>query len=411
MIKNPAKKILFFCFGFSIHAQRRITIFAEDPRFEVFLVSNFNYEIPNTSLIHLNSNTFNPIHFRENLILGLAISILRFLIYLFNKISSRRCKILKEILSVLKDFCFIKIKLKKFKPDLIFLQTLLYPSYISYLFPKKIPFVITFWNGDVLWWASYTGIERKFKRKIVIYGSKRARLITVNSETALNACLSYNIEREKIYKISYPAIDLNLFKPIEKTVSKRRLNLTHKNVILCPRGFHGFTDYLNNDVIINAFLKVNKRLPDTLLLFINGWDNETWNDYLYKSFPIKKENVMCISQVNWNDMPYYYSSADLILSLSSNDSLPNTMLEAMACKIPVIMSDIPQIREWITDEVNGMLCNVQDSEMLYNKIITLLENSDNCVERFVDYNYNLIVKNFDSRNNIQKIKELILSVE
>lgn len=42
-------------------------------------------------------------------------------------------------------------------------------------------------------------------------------------------------------------------------------------------------------------------------------------------------------------MPDYYACADVMVSISSHDSLPNCMLEAMACGIPVVMGDIPQI--------------------------------------------------------------------
>jgi hypothetical protein len=38
------KKILFLAWGYSIHAQRRIQIFVNDPLFEVTIVSTFNYQ-------------------------------------------------------------------------------------------------------------------------------------------------------------------------------------------------------------------------------------------------------------------------------------------------------------------------------------------------------------------------------
>jgi glycosyltransferase involved in cell wall biosynthesis len=412
VIKDSEKiRILFFCFGFSIHAQRRVSLFTEDSRFEVIIVSNYNYSILNAKTICLSSNYFNQISLKDNIFLGLLSIVLRSFYFVLNKILRSRISLLKEFISVFNDFLFIKNKLKDFKPDIIFLQTLLYPSYIAFLFTRKIPIIITFWNGDIIWWASYTGMEKKLKKKIVTYGSNRARLITVNSETALKTCLTYGVGKNKIFKIVYPAVDLEIFKPIPKEISKIKLNITHRFVIFCPRGFHGVTDYLNNDTILKAFTRVLENYPDSLLLFSNGWDRRNWDDYFSNSFKLNKSNVKYVCDVKWEEMPYYYSSSDLVISLSSNDSLPNSMLETMACGIPVIMGDIPQIREWITDDLNGMLCPIKDAEVLYEKIINLLEDKFNHVERFTKFNLDLVLKNFDSRRNIEAIKDLVISVK
>jgi glycosyltransferase involved in cell wall biosynthesis len=408
---NDSTKILFFCFGFSIHAQRRVSIFGEDSRFEVYLVSNYNYTIPNVKTICLSSSYFNQISIKENIFLGLVSIVLRSFYFILNKIFRRRLSFLKEFISVFNDFLFIKNTLKGFNPDIIFLQTLLYPSYIAFLFKRKIPIIVTFWNGDIIWWASYKGIEKKLKKKIVTYGCNRARLITVNSETAIKTCLSYGVGKDKIYKIMYPAVDLDIFKPIPKDVARKELNITNKYVIFCPRGFHGVTDYLNNDTILKAFARVLEDYPDSLLLFSNGGDQRNWDDFFSNSFKLKKLNVKYICDIKWEEMPYYYSSGDLVISLSSNDSLPNAMLEAMACEIPVIMGDIPQIKEWITDDVNGIICPVKDEEILFEKIIYLLEKRHNYLNKFIEYNNTLILKNFDSRKNIEVIKDLVISVK
>jgi glycosyltransferase involved in cell wall biosynthesis len=67
-------------------------------------------------------------------------------------------------------------------------------------------------------------------------------------------------------------------------------------------------------------------------------------------------------------MPLYYSAADLFISISSNDSLPNVMLEAMACEVPVIMGDIPQIRGWVENNRNGYLVPPRDRPALVGVI-------------------------------------------
>ena len=52
-----------------------------------------------------------------------------------------------------------------------------------------------------------------------------------------------------------------------------------------------------------------------------------------------------------------YQSSDCLLNLSSYEGLPNTVLEAMACGLPVVVSDITPHRELVDSGVDGFLVN------------------------------------------------------
>jgi glycosyltransferase involved in cell wall biosynthesis len=66
-------------------------------------------------------------------------------------------------------------------------------------------------------------------------------------------------------------------------------------------------------------------------------------------------------------------SADLFVSLSDYEGMPNTVMEAMACGCPILISDIPAHRE-IMDETTGCLVNPQDKKMIWNKLSSLLSS-------------------------------------
>ena len=52
------------------------------------------------------------------------------------------------------------------------------------------------------------------------------------------------------------------------------------------------------------------------------------------------------------------------------------MFEAMACGLPVIVSDIPANREWVIDGWNGLIVPVRNPEKLAEAILHLIENPD-----------------------------------
>lgn len=67
-------------------------------------------------------------------------------------------------------------------------------------------------------------------------------------------------------------------------------------------------------------------------------------------------------------------AADVYVSTSRSDSTSVSLLEAMACGIPPVVTDIPANREWITDGENGLLVPPGDPLSLAGAIRRILED-------------------------------------
>jgi len=67
-----------------------------------------------------------------------------------------------------------------------------------------------------------------------------------------------------------------------------------------------------------------------------------------------------------------YQQADCFLNLSSYEGMPNTVLEAMACALPVIASDIPPHRGLVKHQVTGYLVDLSRPEYLIDQLTELV---------------------------------------
>lgn len=402
LVSRQKVKVLFFAWGDSIHARRRIGIFCDDPSFEVGVVSTFPYGFENAKNFYLSGAL------KKNKIclltkMGRTVAVLPLYLFLrfFGRVSLAECS------HFLRDIFLVRRYVHEFNPEVVFLQTLMYPSYLSYFWLNKIPMVVTFWNGDVTWWAKWTGIERVFKKQIVQYGVRRANAITVNSHAALHACLGYGVTEEKVKLIRYPGVNLQMFKPLsDKAEVRDQLGIQGDGrMVLCPRGVGG---YLNGDVIIEAAAGVVRQFPDTKFFFlVQEWGQEAWNICQKRAEVLGiSKNVIGVGKVPWEEMPRYYQAADVMVSISSNDSLPNCMLEAMACGVPVIMGDIPQIREWVIDGENGYSVPPRDPSALAERIVWIFTDCDDALGSFVQKNIGLIQREVDSRIVADAVKKL-----
>ena len=69
-----------------------------------------------------------------------------------------------------------------------------------------------------------------------------------------------------------------------------------------------------------------------------------------------------------------FRQAQIIVSPSTHDGTPNTLLESMSCGCFPIAGDLESIREWITPGINGLLVDPNSPESLAEAVITGLGN-------------------------------------
>jgi len=75
-------------------------------------------------------------------------------------------------------------------------------------------------------------------------------------------------------------------------------------------------------------------------------------------------------------MAQYYQSADVYLHAARADTFPTTVLEAMACGIPVVATDVGGISEQIEDGQTGFLTAPQNAEDMARYSVLLLKNDN-----------------------------------
>jgi glycosyltransferase involved in cell wall biosynthesis len=68
------------------------------------------------------------------------------------------------------------------------------------------------------------------------------------------------------------------------------------------------------------------------------------------------------------DMAALFASVDIVVLPSYREGLPKSLIEAAACALPLVTTDVPGCREVVTHEANGLLVPVKDATALANAI-------------------------------------------
>ncbi|WP_191565337.1 N-acetyl-alpha-D-glucosaminyl L-malate synthase BshA [Metabacillus idriensis] len=120
--------------------------------------------------------------------------------------------------------------------------------------------------------------------------------------------------------------------------------------------------------VVRVFSRVSEKVKAKLLLVGDG-PEMTSICKLVKELGIGEKVLFLGKQ---NHLEELYSISDLKLLLSEKESFGLVLLEAMACGVPCVATNIGGIPEVIKDGVSGYLCDVGDIEEIIEKTISIL---------------------------------------
>ena len=144
--------------------------------------------------------------------------------------------------------------------------------------------------------------------------------------------------------VTFPwGIDLDHFIRLPPSDSPQ-IRVSRPFVILSTRGWEPIYGV---DIIAHAFVIAAQQCPELQLVMLGNGSLAAVLRRIFRQGNVE-EQVVFPGQVKYADLPRYYQMADLYVSASHSDGSSISLLEAMACGKPVLVSDIPGNREWVS---------------------------------------------------------------
>lgn len=231
------------------------------------------------------------------------------------------------------------------------------------------PFLLMSWGSDILAKQSQSTINRL----VLKFTIKRANMIAGD-------CLAV---RDKILELShFPAdriiifpwgVDINQFHPVPSRLQLReKLGWQKNKVVISTRSFEPIYGI---EVFLQATKKVIEENPLVRFLMLgDGSMKSQVKDFIARNN--LGHAIYLTGRVNHDQLPDYFNEADLYVSSSYSDGSSVSLLEAMACKLPVIVTDLPANREWVQPGVNGWLVPSGNPEALGENILKILAGEE-----------------------------------
>lgn len=234
----------------------------------------------------------------------------------------------------------------------------------------KVPSVASIRGNDIERAAFDPG---KFSH--VMYALQNANAVTTNAIELAKKAKAF-IDRE-IHLIPN-GIDTGNFKPVGRNeVLAEALGVENRTSKVV--GFVGeLREKKGLATLLTGYAQTNKKIPSTLLIV--GEIREGEDKKLFDEFQLSnpENQIIVTGHVPHKDLPAYYSLMDVFIHPSLRDGMPNAVLEAMACGVPVIATPVGGVLDVLEDGVNGRTIPVNDAEMLAKVTEELLNDPEQC---------------------------------
>jgi len=174
---------------------------------------------------------------------------------------------------------------------------------------------------------------------------KRSAFVIANAETLLES--AHKIEPDLDIHLIYNGVDTNEYQP-----NRTKKEYTTVRLLYIGR----LSEVKGVMYLLEAFRIINERYKDKEIeLWLVG--EGKLKDELRRISGKKtyRNKIKFFNRVPTKEIPAIYRKCDCFVLPSLNEGMPLVLLEAMACGLPIICTDMPSLRIFVEDGVNGYI--------------------------------------------------------
>lgn len=206
------------------------------------------------------------------------------------------------------------------------------------------------------------------------FGIRRSDAVTAVSDYLRRKTLeTFNLPETTNIEVVHNSVDAARFRPFKDSEAARAAALRAK---LAPRGekllvhVSNFRPVKNIPDVLKVFVRVRRNLSCRLILIGEGPELPRARKMVAAEGVT--DDVLFLGNQDLESVAEILACADLFLLPSGHESFGLAALEAMACGVPVLATEIGGLREVVTDGEDGWLCCVGDICCMAHRALTLL---------------------------------------
>ena len=250
----------------------------------------------------------------------------------------------------------VRAVLKRLRPDIVHAGPIHLGALLVTVCSGR-PLIAMSWGSDLL--VDCTAGWNRFFARVTL---RRCRLFICDADAVRDSAIQLGVDPRLVVQFPW-GVDLDLFHPAS-TTSSPIPEWDRYRVILSTRNLEPLYDV---ETLVRAFAEVATDQPDLRLLILGDGSQQQTLKAIVDTAGLANR-VRFLGHIQNSELPHYLRSADIYVTTSTSDGSSVSLLEAMATGLPVIVSDIPTNRQWVTSGRNGWLFPASDTDGLASVI-------------------------------------------
>jgi N-acetyl-alpha-D-glucosaminyl L-malate synthase BshA len=234
------------------------------------------------------------------------------------------------------------------------------------------------------------------------FGIEKSDVVTAVSDALVKQTYEL-INPDKQIKTVYNFIDERIYRKSDAHHLRTEFEIKeNEKVIIHVSNFRAVKRVPD---VVKSFAKIAAIMPAKLLLVGDG-PEMTIVSKLVRQLSLEDQVIFLGKQENLEEL---YSISDLMMLLSEKESFGLVALEAMACGVPCIGTNIGGIPEVIQHGKAGYICEVGDIEDIAGKAIALLHDQ-NLHQQFSIMSQEIVRSKFKAEQIVEQYEELYFNL-
>jgi len=195
------------------------------------------------------------------------------------------------------------------------------------------------------------------------------------SESLKHHVVELGADAGKIQRIGN-GVDTKKFHPVDKQEARQQLELPEDAKVLISVG--GLVDRKGFHRVIDVLPALVKQYPNLIYLIVGGPSPEgNISERLRQQVKDLDlvEHVRFLGSLPSDQLKTPLSASDVFVLATANEGWANVFLEAMACGLPVITTDVGGNAEVVNDEALGAIVTFGDRQALQEALSAALEKT------------------------------------
>ena len=223
------------------------------------------------------------------------------------------------------------------------------------------------------------------------------KIITISKQQQNEILGIYGVGSKEQHEIINLGIDTSFSDELDKKSFREDFGIPLEAKVF---GIVGrIAEIKNHKLFIDSVKEFNTKIKDNIFFVIIGDGDKDYVNEL-KKYANGIDNVIFAG--NQMDPKYFYGALDFLVLTSKNEGTPVSILEAFACRIPVISTAVGGVVDLIGKNERGIIAK-EDCKDLAKKYKYALENN---LEDIVTNAKKFVEKNYSIENLVDKTDKL-----